>query len=104
MNYLYDISNWLDTNTFQLKEFSNLKELETLKNKKGHTVSVVIPTLEEETTIEYVLRYLIDKLILENKITESSNLRISLNNFISGIYFIEIISKASKETIKFIKK
>tara|TARA_B110000261_G_scaffold161494_1_gene203035 strand:- start:459 stop:1517 length:1059 start_codon:yes stop_codon:yes gene_type:complete len=70
MNYLYDISNWLETNTFQLKEFSNLKELETLKNKKGHTVSVVIPTLEEETTIEYVLRYLIDKLILENKIID----------------------------------
>jgi len=53
---------------------------------------------------EYKIYDIKGSLILENKITESSNLRISLNNFISGIYFIEIISKASKETIKFIKK
>ena len=70
MSYLYDISNWLETNTFQLKDFSNLKNLENLKIQKGYTVSVVIPTLEEEKTIEVVLRYLIDKLILENKIID----------------------------------
>lgn len=70
MSYLYNISNWLKTNTYELSDFSNLSKLENLKNNKNYKVSVVIPTLEEESTIETVLKYLIDKLIVNNKIID----------------------------------
>ncbi len=42
---------WLNRNTFHHSQFSNLKELVSLKEKKNLTISLCIPTLNEEKTI-----------------------------------------------------
>lgn len=70
MSYLQNLNKWLDNNSFNLKDFEDLNKLELLKNNLGYKVSVVIPTLEEEGTIENVLTYLINKLVIENKILD----------------------------------
>lgn len=70
MSYLQNINRWLDNNCYSLTQFNDLKNLQDVKEKSGYSVSVVIPTLEEEGTIEYVLNYLIKKLVLENKIID----------------------------------
>lgn len=46
-----NINNWLQTNTFHHSQFENLKRLVKEKEKKGLTISVCIPTLNEEKTI-----------------------------------------------------
>lgn len=43
--------DWLKSNTFHYKEFSNLSELVALKEKKGVRISLCFPTLNEEATI-----------------------------------------------------
>ena len=45
------LETWLDTRTFHHSAFSNIKALVDLKEKKGYTVSLCIPTLNEEKTI-----------------------------------------------------
>lgn len=46
-----DISNWLETNTFHHSQFWNLMSLIEEKEKQGLTISLCIPTLNEEKTI-----------------------------------------------------
>ena len=67
MSYLYNVTEWLHSNSYSLDQFSDLKKLEQIKNS---TVSVVIPTLEEEETIGGLLLFLINKLIIEYKIID----------------------------------
>ncbi len=43
--------DWLKSNTFHYKEFSNISELVALKEKKGVRISLCFPTLNEEATI-----------------------------------------------------
>jgi len=50
------LKRWFDKNTFHCEEFRNLKALLALKKKKGITISVGIPTLNEEKTIEKIVR------------------------------------------------
>ena len=45
------IKDWLKNNTFHHSQFSNLKELVEKKNKQNLTISLCIPTLNEEKTI-----------------------------------------------------
>lgn len=45
------IDKWLKENTFHHSQFSNLKELVELKKKQNLTISLCIPTLNEEKTI-----------------------------------------------------
>lgn len=59
------IDKWLNNNSFDVSDFSNYTELYLLKIKKKLTISVIIPTLEEEKTIGNILNILISKLILE---------------------------------------
>lgn len=70
MNYLDSLNDWLTSNSFNLEQFNDLKKLEYLKKNSNFKVSVVIPTLEEEGTIENVLTYLLDKLIYQNQILD----------------------------------
>ncbi len=48
---MQDISNWLQSNTFHHSQFWDLLRLIEEKEKKGLTVSLCIPTLNEEKTI-----------------------------------------------------
>tara|TARA_B100001093_G_C26853247_1_gene1026134 strand:- start:621 stop:1673 length:1053 start_codon:yes stop_codon:yes gene_type:complete len=70
MSYLKNLDIWLKANSFSLNNFSDLNNLERLKNNSRYKVSVVIPTLEEEGTIENVLNYLLKKLVYDNKIID----------------------------------
>ena len=45
------IENWLETNTFHHGEFWDLLKLVELKEKQGLSISLCIPTLNEEKTI-----------------------------------------------------
>jgi glucosyl-3-phosphoglycerate synthase len=70
MSYITKVESWLKTNTYELDQFMKLDELEKLKNNKGYSVAVVIPTLEEEGTIGSVLDCLTQKLMLKHKIID----------------------------------
>ncbi len=45
------LSKWLEEKTFHHSQFSNIKQLVDIKEKKGITISLCIPTLNEESTI-----------------------------------------------------
>ena len=45
------IEHWLKNNTFDYRDFWDMKHLIKAKEKKGLTLSVCIPTLNEEQTI-----------------------------------------------------
>jgi glucosyl-3-phosphoglycerate synthase len=67
-------NNWVETNTFHHSEFKNLERLLEAKNKKNVTISLCLPTLNEERTIakeivimksELMTRYpLIDEIVV----------------------------------------
>jgi glucosyl-3-phosphoglycerate synthase len=44
-------SSWLRTNTFHHSEFADVKQLVAMKERKGYTISLCMPTLNEEKTI-----------------------------------------------------
>lgn len=65
---LNNIENWLDKNTYDYSIFSDLDFIESELRKKNLKVSVIIPTLEEESTIENILNIVLEKLYEKNKI------------------------------------
>lgn len=44
-------NNWIETNTFHHSEFKNLDRLVDAKQRKGFSISLCLPTLNEEKTI-----------------------------------------------------
>jgi len=67
-------SNWLETHTFHYSKFGDLNRLAEAKKKKGVSISLCLPTLNEEKTIgkeilimksELMMRYpLLDEIIV----------------------------------------
>ncbi|MCF8067323.1 MAG: glucosyl-3-phosphoglycerate synthase [Desulfobacterales bacterium] len=66
--------NWIESNTFHYSAFRDLKKLVAIKKKKNLTISLCLPTLNEEKTIakeimimksELMMRYpLLDEIIV----------------------------------------
>jgi glucosyl-3-phosphoglycerate synthase len=66
--------NWLDKNTFHYSEFKDLHQLVAEKQRKKQTISLCLPTLNEEKTIakqillmksELMMRYpLLDEIVV----------------------------------------
>ncbi|KAB2895643.1 MAG: glycosyltransferase, partial [Burkholderiaceae bacterium] len=52
------VDRWFAENTFDSHEFADLAALMTLKEKRGVTISVGLPALNEEATVETVIRTL----------------------------------------------
>ena len=50
------VDRWFAENTFHASEFSDIRKLFALKEKSGLTVSVALPTLNEEKTIGLVIK------------------------------------------------
>jgi glycosyltransferase involved in cell wall biosynthesis/nucleotide-binding universal stress UspA family protein len=50
------VDKWFAENTFHADEFSDLKQLMAMKEKSGQTISVALPALNEEATVEMVIR------------------------------------------------
>lgn len=70
MSYITKVESWLKNNTYEVEKFMDLQSLEIMKKKNGYSVAVVIPTLEEEGTIGFVLECMIEKLIYKYKIID----------------------------------
>ena len=64
------LENWITSNTYHVNDFRDLEKLKQLKEKRGVSVAVVIPTLNEEETIGSILSCLINTLIIENEIID----------------------------------
>jgi nucleotide-binding universal stress UspA family protein len=57
------VDRWFAENTFHAHEFSDIRKLIALKERQGLTISVGLPTLNEEKTIGTVIRRLKDALV-----------------------------------------
>jgi len=53
-----EVDRWFAENTFQSREFMDLRRLMTLKEKQGVTISVGLPALNEEETVGQVIETL----------------------------------------------
>ena len=60
MSYLNNLKVWMENNTFNSLDYSNIDLLNLMKKDK--TISLVIPTLNEESTIEYIIRKIFNEL------------------------------------------
>jgi glycosyltransferase involved in cell wall biosynthesis/nucleotide-binding universal stress UspA family protein len=49
------VDKWFADNTFHADEFANLKQLMELKEKQGSTISLALPSLNEEQTVGKVI-------------------------------------------------
>lgn len=82
-----DLQQWIDSNTFHHSRFWDLKQLVKEKEKKGLTISLCLPTLNEEKTIgkeliifrsELVNRYpLIDEIAVIDSGSEDRTLEVA---------------------------
>src|SRR5207245_10910559 len=50
------VDRWFAENTFHSKEFANLRRLVDLKQRQGVTISLGLPTLNEQANLGNVLR------------------------------------------------
>lgn len=57
------VDKWFAENTFHAHEFQNLRQLVELKEQQGLTISLGLPTLNEEKTIGRVIKTLRSKLV-----------------------------------------
>lgn len=65
-----DVETWFDKNKFKCDSFSNIKRLVKLKREQKLTISLVIPTLNEEKTIGFVIDQLKPMLYDKNKLLD----------------------------------
>ena len=57
-----NIDNWIQKNTFDVKNYNDYYNLLSIKKIKNLSISVILPTLEEEKTIGNILKVLITEL------------------------------------------
>ncbi len=62
---LNNVDAWINNNTFDVSTYNDYELLYRLKSQKKLTISVIIPTLEEEKTIGNILNVLVIKLMNE---------------------------------------
>ena len=64
------IDKWVKENNFHCEDFSNIERLVRLKEDKRLTISLCIPTLNEEKTIGKIIRVLKKTLMLQHKLLD----------------------------------
>jgi len=64
------VAEWFDKCRFKASSFSNIKKLVELKKKQKLTISLVIPTFNEESTIEKIINVLKTKLMDKYKLLD----------------------------------
>ena len=60
MFYLDNLKEWLKNNTYDSNNFNDIENL--FRKKQNKTISLVIPTLNEETTIQYIIEKIMNEL------------------------------------------
>lgn len=88
-NIVIDLQKWIDENTYHHSQFWDLKKLVAKKEKLGLTISLCLPTLNEEKTIgkeviifksELMNRYpLIDEIAVIDSGSEDKTLEVAKN-------------------------
>ena len=64
------VAEWFEKNKYKASSFSNIKKLVELKKKQKQTISICIPTLNEEKTIEKIIFVLKSKLMDKYKLVD----------------------------------
>ena len=64
------IKNWLDRNSFESEDFSNIDELVELKVKQNIKISLALPTVNEEKTVENVIMSIKNELYDKHKLLD----------------------------------
>lgn len=68
--FLMKVAEWFDKNRFKASSFSNIKKLVKLKRKQKLAISLVIPTRNEVSTVEKIVRVLKEKLMDRYKLID----------------------------------
>lgn len=94
------IEHWIDKNTYHHSEFFDLKQLVEAKERQGLTISLCLPTLNEEKTVgkeivlfksELVQRYpLLDEIAVIDSGSSDNTLEVA-KNFGADVYLAEDI-------------
>ena len=64
------VVEWFDKNRFKASSFSNIRKLVQLKKKQKFTISVVIPTLNEELTIGKIVEVIKENLMQKYQLVD----------------------------------
>ncbi len=65
-----NVDKWFDKNSYKCQSFSNIKKLVKLKRQQKKTISLCIPTLNEEETVGKVISVLKDNLMDKYKLLD----------------------------------
>ena len=68
IEYLSNVKNWLKYNTYNCFDYDNLYDLYCNKNNK--TISIVMPTLNEEGTVGFIIEKIFDEINKEYQIID----------------------------------
>ena len=90
------VEEWFEKNKVKYKSFSNIKKLVELKRKQKLSISLCIPTFNEEGTIEKVVTVLKTKLMDQYKLLDE----IAVIDSGSSDKTLEISKKAGADTYK----
>ena len=69
-NFPMKVGEWFDRNRFKASSFSNIKKLVELKRKQKLTISLVIPTFNEEKTVGKIVTVLKENLLDKYKLLD----------------------------------
>lgn len=64
------LNEWLSANLYHNREFKDVDSLVALKEKSGETISLVLPTLNEESTIGNIVRTMKEALVDEHPLLD----------------------------------
>jgi len=64
------VAEWFDRNRYKASSFSNIKKLVDLKKKQKLTISLAIPTFNEEKTVEKIITLFKEKLMQKYKLID----------------------------------
>jgi len=90
------VEEWFEKNKFKYQSFSNIRKLVELKRKQKLSISLCIPTFNEELTIEKVITVLKTKLIDKYKLLDE----IAVIDSCSTDNTLEIAKKAGADTYR----
>ncbi|MBL7054148.1 glucosyl-3-phosphoglycerate synthase [Candidatus Woesearchaeota archaeon] len=90
------VEEWFEKNKIKYKSFSNIKKLVELKKKQKLTISLCIPSYNEEATIEKVITVLKTKLMDKYKLLDE----IAVVDSNSTDNTLEVAKKAGADTYK----
>ena len=69
-NFTMKVAEWFDHNRYKASSFSDIRDLVQLKKKQKLTISLVIPTYNEEKTIERIVTTLKEEFVTNYKLLD----------------------------------